>query len=351
VFFGGNRGVPVECSYAPSDFSLETWTWSSDCGTFRQIEAEGPTKRGRFAAAYDPDGHRMLIHGGRTRKTGASGDYRLFDQLWSFDLTTETWSLLTEGDGPEARVSHSAVVADGMLILHGGNASENGAAYTALADTWAYDLVTGEWMELEVTGDPPRRLFHGADLSADGQTMYVYGGGDETAFIGPFFSDLWSLDLADLSWTELHAGGSGSPRGRLSPILVADSARDRLLAFGGHDDGELGNTNQLWQFSLERGRWKELREGDVYNAPPAGFCDFPADFTITDLDSPERRYSSAAAPTDDGRLLIFGGKTDCGVVNDVWALDLASEVWTEERRATSGLTCNRANQECSSMCF
>ena len=54
--------------------------------------------------------------------------------------------------------------------------------------------------------------------------------------------------------------------------------------------------------------------------------------------------------TGDGEMLIFGGKTDCGLVNDVWSYTLGSG-WSELSPATSGQACLRANQNCSSLCF
>ena len=84
-----------------------------------------------------------------------------------------------------------------------------------------------------------------------------------------------------------------------------------------------------------------------------GFCDFPADFTVPDLDAPERRYAGAAVLSEDA-LIIFGGKTDCGQVNDVWTWDLDDQSWTERSDATAGEVCERtfADPEgCESLCF
>ena len=53
----------------------------------------------------------------------------------------------------------------------------------------------------------------------------------------------------------------------------------------------------------------------------------------------------------DGQLWIFGGKTDCGIINDVWSFSSSSETWTEQSPATSGEICLRAYAECETMCF
>ena len=120
--------------------------------------------------------------------------------------------------------------------------------------------------------------------------------------------------------------------------------------FGGHDSGDLGNNNQVWAFELAQGRWTRLSQGDVFNAPASGVCDFPPDFTNVDLKSPERRGFGAFASDGQGRAWLFGGKTDCGNADDVWSLDLGATVWTEQRMARQGEMCVRNSDTCEGMC-
>lgn len=347
IFFGGDEGVPEQCQ-SQTSFSGQTWEWRADCGNFAEIAPEGPEARGRYAVAYDPAG-RALLHGGRTRE-GTSGLYTLFDDTWALDLQTDTWSRISEG-GPGARTNHVAAVANGQLLVYGGNDSTDGASFNPLGDTWAMDLESGAWEQLDTGRGPPARLFHAATVAPDGSALYVYGGGDEQAFFGPFFGDLWKLDLGSLEWIELHPGGRDAPAARIWATLHYDEAGERLLLFGGHDDGSLGNRNDLWAYDLAGGDWEELITGDVQTGDANGFCDFPADFTDVALDVPERRNAHAAAMTGDGQIHVFGGKTDCGIINDLWTLDVAANAWTERSKATFGESCVRAFAECESLCF
>ena len=69
------------------------------------------------------------------------------------------------------------------------------------------------------------------------------------------------------------------------------------------------------------------------------------------MTAPERRYFGAAALSEDD-MYIFGGKTDCGQVNDVWNWSLRDESWNERSPATSGEICLRAYAEgCESLCY
>jgi N-acetylneuraminic acid mutarotase len=353
VFFGGDEGTPISCIPKP-EFVSEVWAFHTDCDSFELIETtgDGPSARSRHAVALDAKRNQMLVHGGRYREA-ESGAYTLYDELWALDLGTDSWSLLATG-GPSKRVTHTMVVADDALLLYGGNLTTSSTSYLPGKDLWSFDLAGDEgWTGLDGDVEAGVRLFHAGAISEDGKTMYAYGGADENALLGPFFEDLWAYDVQSQIWTELHSGGSSAPDGRIGANLLSDDAQGRLLLWAGHDDGALGNTNQVWAFDLTESTWTELEHGDTYANPAFGFCDFPSDFINPDLDAPERRYFGAAALTDDA-LIIFGGKTDCGQVNDLWTWDLEDQSWTERSDATFGEICARTFADpdgCESLCY
>jgi hypothetical protein len=92
----------------------------------------------------------------------------------------------------------------------------------------------------------------------------------------------------------------------------------------------------------------------VYNKPANGFCDFPADFTVVDMEAPERRnahvfvYASGSCPS----VLTSMGKTDCGASDDVFRWRFDTEVWEELTVAREGEMCLRADRgfDCFEMC-
>lgn len=345
VLFGGNQGVPPDCASTGTDIVAETWAFYPACDAFARIEGKGPRARARHATTFDPARRRMLVFGGRFRN-GTSGSYTMFDDLWALDLATDTWTQLSKGGGPSARVDTAMAVVGDTLWLFGGNDSADAAVYNPTDDTWRFDLAgDGGWKLADTTGTPEPRLWHAA--ATDGASMYVFGGGQ--GFLGPFLNDLWKLDTGSRTWTRVH-GSSGAPDVRFWPGLVWDDERDRLLMFGGHDNTDLGNRNDLWAYVPAKDQWRELRTGDVYANPALGQCDFPPDFTVTDTEAPERR-SAAATVLADGELLVFGGKTDCGLINDVWGWDLADGGWTTHVFATQGESCPRAAETCTSLCF
>lgn len=352
VVFGGDDGPTVMCIPRPT-FRGDLWRYDPRCDRWREVAtSDGPSARSRMAYALDTRRRRLLVFGGRFR-AGATGAYTLYRELWSLDLATDAWTRLTpDGAGPSARANASAVYdPDGdAFIVYGGNTSTDGTRFAPLSDVWRLDLQANAWSRVSASGGPSARLFHAAAYR--GGAMVVYGGGGANAFTGPFNRDIWSLDLAGASWRQLTLRGDTRELiGRISSALVPDPMGDGFLLVAGHDDAALGNRNDVFTVSPE-GAVSMLRAGDILGTPGAGFCDFPADFAVTDEESPERRSAFVLAEDPARqRVLIYGGKTDCGLAGDVWALERAPLRWRPLRGTNDGLSCVRSGREgCTSLC-
>jgi hypothetical protein len=351
LVYGGNVAAPVDCMprYELVD---ELWAFHLDCASWERLSPSGgPGIRARHATALDTRRDRMLFFGGRTRE--GLGSYTNYDDVWAFDLATDTWTQLeTSGTGPSPRSSAVAVYdeARDRLIVMGGNVSTSGLTLTGADDTHALDLATGEWTAIEGAG-PSARLFHGGVIL--GEELIVFGG--TPTFDGPFYADTWALDLRTDTWRLVNDGASvNAPTARFGAELYADAERGRVLMAMGHDFGPPtgpGNMNDVWALDVAAGTWAQLQPGDALTNPEAGFCSFPADFTTPQEGAPERRYSFVHAQSD-AQAFVFGGKTDCGNINDVWTLDLASGAWSQLRPATGGEACNRSGRTgCTTLCF
>ncbi len=357
VVFGGDVGVPQQCNPAPKPIG-ELWAYDVTCKYFSPVSPSGgPGPRARGLAVYDPEGDRMIVFGGRYREA-SSGPYTVYSDVWALGLETLSWQQIqTTGGGPSGRSSTSGAYnpATKELVLFGGNASTSGASFTPLDDVWALNLATGAWREITSTGAKPEaRLFHSAAIDPASGRMFVYAGGGAGAFQGPFMADLWSLDIATGAWTQESAGGSGAPMGRIHSSLAFDAKQKRLLMFAGHDDGAVGNNNDTWAFDPAQKKWTELVPAEQVKTPAADFCLFPPDFTVPNLQAPDRRSAHVAVLDEaGGRWLIYGGKTDCGNVDDVWSFDLATNTWHTELPSTVGEACVRGKNpgQCTTLCI
>jgi N-acetylneuraminic acid mutarotase len=348
--FGGDVGPVVSCVASPA-FSDETWRFDPRCGRWTQLSpAAHPSARARTAYALDARRRRMLMFGGRSRE-GTGGAYTVFRELWSLDLATGAWTMTdVQADGPTARANATLTVdeASDAAVLFGGNTSTDGGRFTPRNDTWRLDLGTLQWSRVASTRSPPARQFHAAALVAGGVLMV--GGGDANAFLGPFLRDAWRLDIASGQWSQVALADDGDAlQGRISHGLVARA--DGAVLLGGHDDGALGNRNDVLTLDAAGGV-ALASEGDTLQTPGRGFCNFPADFARIEASSPERRsaFTLAADPARQ-RVIIYGGKTDCGTAGDVWSLDLRTLTWTVLRDSNDGLSCGRTGREsCRGLC-
>ncbi|MFT5431615.1 MAG: hypothetical protein ACI9OJ_002312 [Myxococcota bacterium] len=359
VFHGGNPEPPVNC-IGKNSFVAETWAYYPQCDVWVEI-ADSPSARGRATAIYDPVGQAMIMFGGRFRAKGAdpmTTPYTLNAEVWRLDLSSDKWTqVATLGTGPSARVNASAIYdpKSHRMVLFGGNTSTSGASYVPQNDLFALDLATFTWEPLAAAGAPSKRLFAAAAYDSKRHALVISQGGDEVAFTGPFLGDTWSLDLDSLQWTLLHPGVASQPAPdrRIWGRATYHPGLDRLLLFGGHDDGLLGNRNDFWMFSLATNTWQSLAVGDTHNAPANGQCDFPPEFVSVAAGTPERRGSHLSLYWEaENSLVIHGGKTDCGVIDDVWAYSMDSSEWTDLSPATLGEVCLRYADasQCTSLC-
>ena len=115
------------------------------------------------------------------------------------------WRLLTpEGQAPPAREDHTwTVAADGTTAFLFGGRDTAGRAFD---DLWAYDLATDSWRQVETVG-PPARFGHNAAW-VDNVGLVVFAGQSPTTF----YNDLWAYDPAADRWRELPAGGDAPGR-------------------------------------------------------------------------------------------------------------------------------------------
>lgn len=355
VLFGGDTAVAVCPNVPTAKFVGDTWVLDVACGEWRKLADGGPSARSRMASTTDAARGRAIVFGGRYR-AGTSGAYTLYDDVWAFDFATEAWSkIATTGTGPSARANATAVYdAEGdRVIVFGGNSSTNGLSFKPEQDAFALDLKTNAWSAVGANGAKPKgRLFHSMAIDNKNRVAYVHSGGDENAFLGPFFKDVYALDLKTDTWREVTATGD-TPLGRINGVATFDEAGNRLLVFGGHDDGQVGNQNDLYALDVSAtpAVWSRVQGGDTFNKPAASQCDFPADFTNIDKGRPDRRSAFAYGVRKDGRgILMFGGKTDCGLAADAWWMAVGTTRFSPVNQSPVGLSCLRLSTTCKGLC-
>lgn len=353
MMFFGDTAEPVMCGPAASIFIADGYTYDPVRRRWAAINVEGdtkPTERARSNGAWDPNSNRFILFGGRWRR-GTSGAYTYFNDVWAFDPNTRTWNELSPqgaAGAPTGRMNALMLMdpdRNRILVYGGGQISADFQTFIVDGTTWAFSLDDLSWSRLNTNNGPRPRLFHTGDLDRQRGRLYVFSGGGQNSFsdANDIYGDIWYLDLTNDTWTNATPRGGDAPDPRIKAELRYDAARDQMVLFAGHDNGALGNDNDVWTFDLEALTWTRQLQGDVYNAPPIGFCDFPADFATVDPNSPERRESHLWLINGD-RAYMYGGRTDCGLANDTWYFDLTTNTWTQLTESFNGMTCYRSGR-------
>jgi hypothetical protein len=142
------------------------------------------------------------------------------------------------------------------LTIYGGEGIDPAVGFTALGDTWQFDLVQRRWVNVTppvANIAPPRN--YGAAATV-GDSMYLHGG-DVPGGVGgcgaPFeqnpVADLWRFDLVHRVWRQVHP--AGDPLVRLKRHAAA-TVSGRMYLVSGWDfrcDGGVG-PGQIWNLNV-----------------------------------------------------------------------------------------------------
>lgn len=287
IVFGGFEGPgALNDVWALSLGPVPSWSSIFPTGT-------APTPRWSTSAVYDPVRDRVLIFGGLN-------DSERYNDTWALNLSAgESWEFLSTPDAPQARGGHIAVydpVRDQMVIFGG----DNGIGWPNVNDTWALSLGGAlQWTELAQSGSrPAARASHSGIYDPVRQRLVVYGGWSGGGPLG----DSWAMNLDGTpAWTQLAPAGP-TPAPRLGHIAAYDSARDRMVIYGGDSYGEL---NDIWAMSFAgNGTWLQL-QGSGNQAP-------------------SKYLASAVYDPLGDRVIVFGGNESGQDSNSTWSLAFTS---------------------------
>jgi N-acetylneuraminic acid mutarotase len=286
VVFGGFGATYLNDIWA---FDLDTESWAD----LTPSTGPAPAPRLTPASIYDPDHHRMITWSGQ-------GQGVFFNDVWAFDLTTNTWSpFMPAGGPPNIRYGVGFAfdpVADDLVTF---------AGFTNMGrfdDVWRFNGEGDTWTDVSPGSGPLERCLHAACYDAQGHRMIMYGGQNA----GPL-DDIWALDLDTHAWTDLTP--ATRPAGRYFTGLVYDAANHRVTVFGGQTAS--APTNEVWVFDLRTNHWTQLT--------PSGTA-------------PSARWGSPAVY--DGaadRMVVFGGSNGSVLNNELWSIGDLSDTPTATR--------------------
>ena len=331
--------VPIR---VPTWSALPTWTGGVD----------GPINREYGNFWIDPaNPDRVWAFGGFHYEPQ---QFTAANELWSLELSTDTWSQHSPVDPPLQPGAGMALLGTGEAILFGGLIDSNTTpfllsrldyaadppAFTDLAtasspsfgdyqpslvwdeprgrllsicgvntsagyhcDVRLVDPATGEVTMLDTAGEaPPGRNGH-FWVHDQSNERFVLFSGDRGSASCDCQPDTWALELGEdpPRWVALDA--PNAPVGRRNGAYALDPDGRRMFVWGGTPDGAT-TAPGLWALDLDRGReaWHQV--------VPAG-------------EMPPERASGAMVYDAARRRLIMGfGNSSAGNFTDMWAVSL-----------------------------
>ncbi|MBK8100610.1 MAG: protein kinase [Planctomycetes bacterium] len=253
--------------------------------------AAAPTNRINMTGVFDPANGLVLAYGGYTHPG-------FHDDLWAWNGSQRTWSLLSSAAGLLSR--YDAAISqetNNRLIIFGGH--PNGGT-TDLADTWRWNGST--WSQLTPANSPPPR--HGSAMAFDSHRGVVaLFGGIRT---GTILGDTWEWNGSN--WSQINT--PSSPMARYQHAMTYDTVRQRVLMFGGAYHTRMSNDTYEWDGSS----WL-LRSVAVSPTP--------------------RQTARLIWDSGRSRAVLFGGYAQNGSLvyelNDLWEWD--GSTWTQRMAA------------------
>ncbi len=140
ITWGGIRNDPDGAEGFPTGFIAKGAAYDPRSDTWRVLEASGLDPRGWHSAIWT--GHEMIVWGGVSEPRSDCYDCGYPEDAGAYDPESDTWRAIDTGP-LSGRVEHTAVWADGSMIIYGGSApgggpgKDDGATYDLRAEAWS----------------------------------------------------------------------------------------------------------------------------------------------------------------------------------------------------------------------
>ncbi|XP_050398293.1 kelch domain-containing protein 4 [Patella vulgata] len=233
-----------------------------------------PPRSSHQAVASSQGGGQLWIFGGEFSSSSQSQFYHYRD-LWVYHIKDKQWQMISAPGGPSSRSGHRMVLWKKLLVVFGGF-HDNLREYKYFNDLYTFDLETYSWSRITATGIPPApRSGCVMAVNQDSGKIVIYGGFCKEKVKKDVdkpttYTDLFSLtiegkgDAMKWKWSQMKQSGS-RPTSR-SGISAAVAPGNRAILFGGvYDKGELDDDdeegiffNEILSLDTDKGKWNDV---------------------------------------------------------------------------------------------
>lgn len=267
-----------------------------------------------YAPGVGTEGHTLTaVNGGKALlKFGGSlgsGNTRL-NKLHSYDIEISRWrEVRASGVLPVVRTGHGAVAlgSDQSRLLIFGGSSPQGRRN----DLHIFHVLSETWSPVSYTGAAPAvRARMGMTVTSDGSTALVFGGRSLYRYLGgkyydPLFVNAFHAERSE--WIQMRPQGTGPRPAPRSGCVMEFINNRHMLLYGGYDDGDR-YFDDTFLFDMVSSSWQKIEQDDEH--------------------VPFARESHMSAMLE-GNVLIYGGDSRRGLLNDLHVFDAGLMRWSE----------------------
>ncbi|KYQ90615.1 hypothetical protein DLAC_09244 [Tieghemostelium lacteum] len=227
-------------------------------------------------------------------------------------IVTDSWiKIILSGVPPTSIAYHSSVLnpINNTLVIFGGKNKDT--TYNTLT---LYDIINDAWLNMSLSnstnnspaGSIPSARYGHVALTTPFNTMYVFGGRDNTSV----FNDIYKYNMELDQWVLIKPTGT-PPQGRWGHSGVMYAIKNQFLFFGGKTLDNL-LLNDIIRYDFELDAWIQ-----------------PIEYGSSTVDpfAPSKRYLHSAILTLTNEMVIFGGMEQQGVSNAIYLFSAETNVW------------------------
>jgi N-acetylneuraminic acid mutarotase len=235
-----------------------------------------PAKRVFFGASTYKKRHAVVIYGGSEYNVSVTS-VKMYDDMWEYDPEADTMvERKYTNEGPGKRLGPEIVIQDDMLFLFGGYDPK----FKAHNDLWSFDLLTNTWKQLKKDDEPKspsKRYIFRFELSGSNEDLYIFGGNYREAKTIQR-NDLWKYNIPTNTFTEIVSEKNTNISGRThgAAAVFGDMF---IIALGDIPSGgcftdqaseHQNPTNEVWSIrvggSHPSSQWQTVKIG--FSPPP-----------------------------------------------------------------------------------
>jgi hypothetical protein len=158
----------------------DLWKFNINTNSWNKIHKNNsfPAVRA-YAVSWVDNAGNAYVFGGYNK----SG---VFNDLWKYNMQTESWTNIKESNAPSPRYSSVAWIdnAGNAYVFGGGNCIGN--------DLWQYNMQTKTWLQMQQV-NPPSPRFNAMTWIDKSNNVYIFGG--EASLI---LNDLWMYNYKNM---------------------------------------------------------------------------------------------------------------------------------------------------------